>query len=148
MKKLIVIVGLISLFAYTACADDISETQECVSCTSDDSVTTTFCYYEGAREYTKTVGDGKPESIPLPVDATWEQIKNDVGCDNEVDPNPNQDCFDCTLTVGGQSVTTTYCYTEGATEYTATINGVTQTFQLPDGITWEQFKQGQQQLCE
>lgn len=59
------------------------------------------------------------------------------------DDTPTTDCFDCTV----QTVTSTFCYTEGEDHYTLTLSGV-DTDVLLNGQSWITIKAALQIPCE
>ncbi len=140
--KNVLLLALLSILFITSCGDDDSSepTEDCFSCISEVD-TLTYCYFTNGETPTYTISDGENIITEYLVGETWEQLKERMDCgDAIVEPI----CFDCTVS----GVTSTWCYVPGATEYTVTTEGVTQTLQVPSGVNLEDFIASQQALCE
>jgi len=104
-----------------------SPTTDCFTC---NDTNTQYCYLPGNDYYTISIDNATPTQTPL-GDLTWQEIKSNLQDDCADDPET--DCYTCTNT-GAQ-----YCYTEGASFYTTTINGEETQTEL-NGQSWDEVK--------
>jgi hypothetical protein len=107
---------------------------DCFTC---NDTNTQYCYQQGDTFYTVSVANATPSQIEL-GDLSWQEIKTNL--QNDCADDPTEDCFTCEST-GAQ-----YCYREGETFYTTTINGETTQTEL-NGQTWDAIKATLQNDC-
>jgi hypothetical protein len=108
--------------------------EDCYTCESDNIE---YCYVNGDDFYTSTE-NGQETQVPL-NGATWQQAQ--AALETECESTPAApDCYTC------ESTETTYCYLDGDTYYTSTVNGNETQTEL-NGISWADIKFDLQQAC-
>lgn len=92
---------------------------------------------------TLLIGFNSCETEPLEGDFEIADTTDDGGGMSSGDA----DCFDCTVTVAGNTITNTYCYVEGDDFYT--IESPSGSLEAPlNGLSWDATKDLLQLLCE
>ena len=111
-----------------------SPTMDCFTC---NDTNTQYCYLDGADFYTISVNNTTPTQTEL-GDLTWQEIKANLQA--QCADSPATDCYTCS------STNTEYCFTEGNTFYTTTVNGQETQTDL-NGQTWEEIKTELENNC-
>ena len=60
------------------------------------------------------------------------------------DDDSNTDCFDCTAA----GVTSEICHTDGEDFYTISSGGQSYDQTIPDGTTWDEYKESLEAVCD
>jgi len=133
IKKTAFIFGFIVLFA--SCTEDESANESCYTC---ESTQTEYCYTIGDSYYVTTDADGATHHTEL-NGASWSDTQDFL--ENQCN-GTTEDCYTCTAT------NTEYCYTEGNSFYTLSINGAEDVNMELNGALWTDLRAGFEANCD
>ena len=134
LKK--IVFALSFIFILASCTEDEQVNTDCFTC---DTTQTEYCYTIG-NTYYHTSSSNNSFNTQL-NGATWSDTKSYLEslCNSTL---PIEDCYTCV------DSNTKYCFTEGNTYYTVSINDTTPTEILLNGISWEDLKTVFEENCD